>query len=324
MQNVQKAFILRIAPSNIDRVPEALRTNNIIIGWSCAPGLLDPSLGWEEFREIVRHNCYPDEENLRRVGNAAGHLWRFIREMEDGSLVAVPYGPEFYLARVTGPAVYHDEKVAEDTAYRREVTWLNGGRPISRLIARSALISRMKVQGTCAAASDLIPQILECVDSASQGLAPAFQTDLQSRLIRETLDEIRGGRMDSFEFERLVQTVLEHHGAQDARIVPRSQDVGVDIYATFLVAGAFPLAVAVQVKHWQPDPPVDSSVVQQLIDGIEQGGEKVSLGMIITSGSIGHDAQDKATEYGETSGIPIHLIDGEEFARLIVEFGVSG
>ncbi len=41
---MKDAFVLRISPSGVDRVPEALETNELIIGWSEAAGLLDPSL----------------------------------------------------------------------------------------------------------------------------------------------------------------------------------------------------------------------------------------------------------------------------------------
>ena len=37
----QQAFVLRIAPGGIDKVPEALACNEIIIGWALAKGLLD-------------------------------------------------------------------------------------------------------------------------------------------------------------------------------------------------------------------------------------------------------------------------------------------
>lgn len=37
----QQAFVLRISPSRIDRVAEALTSNQIIIGWAKAKGLLD-------------------------------------------------------------------------------------------------------------------------------------------------------------------------------------------------------------------------------------------------------------------------------------------
>lgn len=316
----QQAFVLRIAPSNIDRVPLALRENQIMIGWSHAEGLLDPELTWEQFRQIIQNEYHPDESNLRKAGAAAGHIWRFIREMNKGDLIVVPYWSEFYVAQIDGPPTYNPSMADDDTSYRRSVKWLNDKQPIRRDIAKSALISRMKTQETCAYASDLLDEIKECLEIASSGLTPSFQTDLQSRLIRETLDEMRNGRMDSFGFEKLIQTVLSGLGADDARIVPRSQDKGADILATFLVAGAFRQVVAVQAKHWQPEPPIGKDVVEQLIKGIE--AESANLGMVVTTGSISEDAVVSADKYYEDKGIRIELVDGEQFAKLIVENGI--
>lgn len=316
----QQAFILRIAPSGIDRVPEALKENEIIIGWSLADGLLNPNLTWEQFREIIRETYYINESNLRKAGAAAGHMWRFIREMNKGDLVVVPYGSEFYVAEVDGSATYDSQKTDDDTSYRRPVTWLNDKKPIRRDIAKSALISRMKTQGTCAYATDLLPEIKECLQIASSGQIPTFQIDLQTRLIKETLNELRSGRMDSFGFERLIQTVVNGLGADDARIIPRGQDKGADIVATFRVARAFRLIVAIQAKHWQPEPPVSTEVVEQLIKGIE--AESANLGMIITSGTISDEAVTAAEKYYDDKGIRIELVDGEQFAKLIVENGI--
>lgn len=317
----QQAFVLRISPSGVDRVSEALSSNQIIIGWAKAKGLLDEKLSWEEFRGIISDEYYVDEENLRRAGAAAGHMWRFIREMKKGDLIVVPYGAEFYVAEVSGPAIYDESKVEYDTAYRRNVIWLNKKRSISRSLAKSALISRMKTQGTCAYATDLLSQIKECLILSKSGAKPTFQNDLQSRLIRETLDEIRSGRMDSFGFENLIHDVLIGLGADEARVIPRSQDKGADIVATFKVAGAFRQILAVQAKHWQPDPPVEKDIVEQLIRGIEV--ESAHLGMIITSGAISDDAISVAEQYFEDKGIKIELVDGEQFAKLIVEHGIK-
>ena len=250
----QQAFILRIAPSGIDRVPEALDWNQLIIGWAEAVGLLNERLSWEEFRTIISETYYSHEETLRRAGAAGGHMWRFIREMTEGDLVVVPYGSGFHVARVSGSATYDQSKVDEDTAYRRNVDWLNKKQAIPREVARSALISRMKTQGTSAYASDLLGEIEECVDMASSESKPSFQSDLQTRLICETLKEIQSGRMDSHGFERLIKDVLVGLGADEARIIHRSQDKGADIVATFRVAGAFRQVVAVQAKYWQPHP----------------------------------------------------------------------
>lgn len=316
----QQAFVLRIAPGRIDKVPEALTENHIIIGWSKAGGLLNANLSWEQFREIIRDAYYSSEDTLRKAGAAAGHMWRFIREMDKGNLVVVPHGSEFYVAKIEGPAIYDTNKATDDTAYRRSVKWLNGKKPIPRNLAKSALISRMKTQGTCADATDLLDEINECLEIASSGQAPTFQTDLQSRLVRETLDELRNGRMDDVGFERFIKTVLTNLGAEDAKIVPRKQDKGADILATFHVAGAFRQVIAVQAKHWKPDPPVGKEVVEQLIAGIE--AESANLGMVITSGTISDEAVNAAEKYFDENGIKIELVDGELFAKLIVEHGI--
>lgn len=316
----RKAFVLRIAPSGTDRLPQALASNQIIIGWSKAKGLLNPKLTWEEFREIFHNTFYRSESNLRKAGAAGGHMWRFLREMQVGDLVVVPYGSEFYLASIKGEPTYTESKVDEDTAYRRDVAWLNQKRPIPRTIARSALLSRMKIQGTCAYATDLYEQITECLEAAASGQTPSFRGDLQARLIRETLDEIRSGRMENFGFERLIQDVLIGLGAKETRIVPRNQDKGADIVAVFLVAGSIQQVLAVQAKHWMPEPPVGSDVVDQLIKGIE--AESADLGMIVTSGAISEEAVEAAQKFFEEKGIRIQLLNGEDFAKLIVESGI--
>jgi len=317
----QNAFVLRIAPNGIDKVPEALAADQIMIGWSLALGLLDESLTWEEFRQIIRDGYYSEESTLRRAGAAAGHMARFIREMKAGDVVVVPYGTDFYVAEIVGPALYIPANAKDDTAYRRPVRWLHGKKPIARQLARSALLSRMKIQGTCAYASDLVEEINECLHLAASNQAPNFQNDLKTRLIHEVLSEMRSGRIESFGFERLIQTVLLGLGAERCDIVPRQQDKGADLVATFRVAGTFQQRVAVQAKHWQPEPPVERGVVEQLIRGIE--AEMANFGMVITSGSISDDAYEAAQHYFDEKGIRIELVDGEQFAKLIVEHGIG-
>jgi predicted Mrr-cat superfamily restriction endonuclease len=317
----QSAFVFRIAPSGNDRVPEALERDQLIIGWANAQGLLDETLEWEAFREIVYGVYHAGEANYRRAGAAAGHIWRFVRGMQPGDLVVVPYWADFYVAEIIGVATYDPALAPEDSSYRRKVRWLNGKKPIPRRLATSALISRMKIQGTSADALDLLEAIKACLAVAETGQAPTFQSDLQARLIREVLAELREGRMESYGFERLIATVLQSLGSKDVRIVPRGKDKGADLLATFLVAGAFQQVVAVQAKHWQPEPPVGPDVVQQLINGIE--AESANLGMVITSGSISEEAAQLAEQYFVDKGIRVELVDGYQFAKLIVEHGIA-
>ena len=62
----QQAFILRILPSKINRVSEALANDQIIIGWANAEGLLNEGLDWEAFRKIISDAYYASEKNLRK------------------------------------------------------------------------------------------------------------------------------------------------------------------------------------------------------------------------------------------------------------------
>lgn len=320
-QRGQQAFVLRIGPSGNDRLQEALDSDQIIIGWAHTPELLNEALTYGEFRDILRGNYYAEDANLRRAGYAAGTMWRFIREMDIGDLVVVPCPSAFYVAKISGPATHDPAKIEDDTAYRRKVKWLNDKEPIKRASARAALISRMKIQGTSARASDLLQEIKECLENAKAGTKPTFQDDLETKLIEETLKEMTTGRMNDRGFEGLIRDVLRGLGADSVKIVPRSKDEGADIVATFKVAGVIQLTLAVQAKHWQPKPPVSKPVVEQLIRGIE--AESADLGMIVTTGTVSEDAEARAEKYFEDSGKKIELVDGEYFAKLIVEHGLK-
>ena len=208
--------------------------------------------------------------------------------MKEEDLVVVPSGQGFYVARVSGPATHDELQVENDTAFRRQVEWLNNGQSIPRNFAKSAQISRMKSKGTSANAGGLVGDIKDCLTLAGSGDEPSFVTDLQNDLKNVTLEALRCGHMDDRRFEELIETVLRRLGAVDTRIVPRINDEGIDIFATFLIAGIFRQIVGIQVKHYQPEPPVGAEVVCQLTQGIEKSSEKVMLGIVITSGNCGY------------------------------------
>lgn len=317
----QDAFVLRIKPMGEDRVPEALEDNDLIIGWSQAEGLLDESLSRREFREIIHQTYHADEDSYRRSGSDAGNMWRFIREMDTDDLVVVPHGNKFYVGRVDGPARYEPDKVPADTAYRRDVEWLNDATPVPRGIAKAALQSRMKVRQTCARATSLVEDIEDAVTVASDDRHPTFGEDLRQRLVAEALSEIRSGRIDSYGFENLVASILVSLGGEDVEVVSRSQDEGADILATFNIAETFQLTLAVQAKHYfNPEPPVPVDDVDQLARGMEH--EDATHGWLATAGAFSDAAERRKDELEEERGFQIQLIDGEQLAALVVEGGL--
>ena len=166
----KNGFVLRIAPDGEDKVSEALKNDQLIIGWAGAKDLLDPGLERKDFREIVHEEYYNKDGNLQRAGKAAGNLWRFIRVMEIGDLVVVPHKKsEFYVGEVEGDACYDETKVVEDSAYRRPVKWLNGKHAIPRARATSALAARLKTRWTCLEVTNLVTEIKDCLERAQAG-----------------------------------------------------------------------------------------------------------------------------------------------------------
>ena len=315
-----RAFVLRISPSGVDGVPEALEDREISIGWALADRLTDTSLDYWQFREVVKEAYYPTQPGYRDAGAVSGQLWRFIREMGEGDLVVVPHWSEFYVAKVAGELVYRPEKADEHSAFRRPVEWMNNAQPIPRARALAALQSRMKIRQTCADATDLIEEIRDALTVAQTGEEPNFGIDLRTRLIEQARAEITSGRMDSFGFEKLLATLLTSLGATDVRIVARSQDKGADIVAVFSLANTFNFRLAVQAKHYRPNPPVGAQIVDQLVEGME--AEQASLGWVATSGSFAPEAFDRKAEHEEQRGFQIELIDGDQLAAMIVEGGL--
>jgi hypothetical protein len=155
-----QAFVLRIAPSKTDRVPEALRDSELIIGWSHASGLLDPSADLARFREVIQKTYHHGEPNELKAGKGAGSMWRFVREMRLGDIVLVPHHKDLYVGRVAGPAYHDPGKIAEDTAHRRPVEWLNGGAPLPQSLASAELQARIRRPRALSPASDLIADVL--------------------------------------------------------------------------------------------------------------------------------------------------------------------
>jgi restriction endonuclease Mrr len=179
----------------------------------------------------------------------------------------------------------------------------------------------MKVYGTTALATDVLDDIRDALARAKAGNKPSFKDELQTALVKETVEHLRSGHMDSFAFEHLIKDLLIQMGAKTATVLPRLLDKGADILATFRVAETFQYTLAVQAKHWNDKAPVNNKVVEQLMEGIEAAN--ANLGMVVTSGTIAESAVKAAEDYAEATGIQIELVDGDQFAKLLIEQGIG-
>ena len=100
----KKAIVLRMKPEGIDIVSRAVEKSELVIGWGNHCRLFDSNLSRDEVRESIRKEYCPEDSDGRRAGSAAGHVWRFIRELEIGDYVVIPHNSEFYVAKVTSEA----------------------------------------------------------------------------------------------------------------------------------------------------------------------------------------------------------------------------
>jgi len=92
------------------------------------------------------------------------------------------------------------------------------------------------------------------------------------------------------------------------------------VTALFNIADTFSFNVAAQAKHYQESPPVPPEDVEQLRDGMDAEGS--TLGWLVTSGVVSEEAEKRRDEIEEESGYEIQLVDGEQFAALIVDGGL--
>jgi len=155
------AFVMWVKPSRVDKLDRALADDQLMVGWSEVQGLLDNTLSKNDIRDLVHDVYHRDEPTKHKAGSAATHLWHFLRQMSEGDLVLVPRGESFYLARINDShPEYHEELNADDTAYRRNVEWLNDRKPFSRLDLSESLQSRLKsVRSTSAEITEFLGEL---------------------------------------------------------------------------------------------------------------------------------------------------------------------
>jgi len=144
-----RAWLLRMKPHGDDRVPDALRTGRIMIGWGKAEGLTDAMLSRTSFRDEVIRAYHSGDRDQRASGRATGQLSRFLRGMTPGDIVLVPDGPQVHVARVTGGTTHDSLPEEEHHAYTRPVEWLTGSTGVARGSLPANLRSTLRYQDTC-------------------------------------------------------------------------------------------------------------------------------------------------------------------------------
>lgn len=116
-------------------------------------------------------------------------------------------------------------------------------------------------------------------------------------------------------FERLVKRLLRESGFVQVEVTGRSGDGGIDGKGIIKVGGLLSFHVVFQCKKYQGT--VSPSQVRDFRGAMIGRADK---GLLITTGTFTRDAIKEATRDGAP---PIDLIDGEQLADKLKEFGMG-
>ena len=134
-----------------------------------------------------------------------------------------------------------------------------------------------------------------------------------NRTVRKDLRE-KLHSMKPAEFEELVGQILAEMGFDEIEVTKVQGDGGIDVRGTLVVAGSFPVKMAVQVKRWKNN--IQSPEVQK-VRGAATADEKP---LLITTSGFSKGARDEAEKIGAT---PVGLMGGEELVSLMIEHGIA-
>lgn len=148
------------------------------------------------------------------------------------------------------------------------------------------------------------------------GKGLAFQIGCHNEQVRALLLE-RVLALKPIEFEKLIAQLLVEMGFENPEVTQLSNDGGIDVRGTLVVADVIRTKLAIQVKKWKPGNNIQSPIVQQVRGSLEQHEQ----GLIITTSDFSPGAKGEASDPKKQQ--PIALMNGEQVVTLLMEYGIG-
>lgn len=242
------------------------------------------AIGWEELDDLSGIKTREELDELlkktylevkpKTLLNWLSQIWPFLREMQDGDLVALPLKSRSVIAigEVAGPYEYHPE-LPPDAKHTRPVKWLQE-LPRSKfdkdlLYSLGAFMTVCRIQRNNAEervrallAGKPMPPLHPPAQMSASSEAAEWEAppDLE-QYARDQIRDYIAQKFKGHDLARLVGAVLEVQGYR-VQISPEGADGGVDIIAGHGAMGFDHPRLVVQVKSG--DVPVDVKVVREL------------------------------------------------------------
>jgi len=296
------------------RLAPAREAGVVALGWHALSGL-DQAPEWDAIKADMIAK-YPDlyAGNPRGLGNAAGSVWRFAREMKVGDWVLIPASGAFFVAEIESGVQFNSAWADDDMAWHRRARWL-APEPIARVSVGNALQMRLKSRQTIVDATDCTADVEARIEGRSLPTLVQFVRERSREAIIHALTEIS----NPDQLERLVADLLRAQGAVSAKVPSKNQRLpgDFDVVAEWppIAPGARGLKVAAQVKQHEGESGVHG--VRQLIDRHTHEPEVDRLLFVTTAANVSKEARDEADRAG------ISVITRDDLADWISNKGLD-
>ena len=311
------------------------------------------SIGWldfstENYLSMIRSGVegfdkMMDEQGYGRPRNR-WNLWRFVNEMSEGDIVVMPFPYSFAICKISDNKVFTNESIDPELLVDRDgnrVTFEEDGylhnsngdlidlgfyrkvevveKEIPREYADQALYSRMKIRQTNADICDLAGSINDAVEAFRKGKPVNLRESVMESAAPLILEKIRGLQNDS-KFESLVEWYLKSLGASRVETPWRGESPSeagdADKVAYFDNIG---FAIMVQIKKHSGITD-DWAVTQIKAYSTNHNFGEYSTALWVVSSGDGFS--EEACRLAQENGV--RLIDGPQFARMILDAGLDG
>lgn len=312
------------------------------------------SIGWSDFsNKETQRELTKDLDSFNKVFTDEGwglprnryNLWRFLNEMKFGDTVVVPLQGCFDVYYIADNVVYNNETIDAsmwvdwngnkalldkdgcpayadgrqiDMGFYRKVEPVAIGIPRGEY-AGQALYSRLKIMQTNSNINDLCDEVEDAVKRYINNTPINLRNDYINDAAKGLLQQMRTKLNDS-KLEQLVEWYMKQLGADTeipAKNASGHDDGDADVIATFGRLNGFTILIQVKAHKGY----TDSWAVEQIATykraiGRNRNIPSAQLWVVSTCDDFDDEAKRRAEEEG------VRLINGLEFAQMIVENGV--
>ena len=312
------------------------------------------SIGWSDFSDesglnTIKAGRGPFEDlfsNWPSMPRNRYNLWRFVNDMKPGDIVLVPFSYSFAVCEIADDTVYtnesiapellidwngkkvfkdeqgylqYDDKTFVDLGFYRKVNITIKERIPRAEYVDQALFSRLKIRQTNADISDLEDSIQESIQRFQERKPIYLKASIVEETWKTVLKNIRKLQND-MKFEELVGWYLRAIGGTGID-TPAKNESATEKGDADKVAFFDKIGVAIMVQAKKHTAETDSWAVTQITSFKKNhiyDRYKTILWVISTCDSFSEEALKLAEEN------EVRLINGEEFAKMILDVGLDG